>query len=81
MGIKERWEGFAPLPEDIKSRLSILIPLFAKERILLAYLFGSLGKGEGGEDADLALLPKGKGLVGLREKIWELLGTHKGSMW
>ena len=51
MGIKERWEGFAPLPEDIKSRLSGLMPLFVKEGILLAYLFGSLGKGEGGEDA------------------------------
>jgi len=56
MSIWERWRRFRPLPEDIQRRLTNLKPLFAKEGILLAYLFGSLCRGKDGEDVDLALL-------------------------
>ncbi len=77
MSIKERWKGFEPLPKNIKERLAALKPLFREEGILLVYLFGSLNRGRGGEDVDLAFLPPGEGMGGLRPKIWKALGTER----
>lgn len=45
--------------------------------MLLVYLFGSILRGETGEDVDLAVLMKEGGQEGLREKIVEGLGTER----
>ena len=85
MGIAERWKRFAPLPPETESRLERLGPLFEREGVLLAYLFGSLGQGKQGDDVDLAVLvqntpstePSDGAAFGLREPICELLGTER----
>jgi len=76
MAIKERWKRFKPLPEDIREKVSNLAPLFEGEGVLLAYLFGSLVRGEG-DDIDLAVLVNKDDLSNLRERIWEALGTQR----
>jgi len=76
MGIRERWQRFRPLPQDIKLRLSKLKSLFEKENILLCYIFGSSAR-RAGEDIDLALLPQKASIVGLRKKICEILSTER----
>ena len=40
----------------IDQKLAQLVPLFEKEEVLLAYLFGSLSRGQAGHDVDLAIL-------------------------
>lgn len=65
MSNPERWARHRPLPPDIDKRLENLTPLFKKEGVLLAYLFGSLaGKGEKTPrppgDVDLAVLTSEK---------------------
>ena len=85
MGIAERWKRFAPLPPETESRLERLGPLFEREGVLLAYLFGSLGQGKQGDDVDLAVLvqntpstePSDGAAFRLREPICELLGTER----
>lgn len=77
MGIKERWKGSKPLPEDIGERILNLAPLLEREGVLLAYLFGSLAHGERGEDVDLAILSGRDNFVRLMERIYELLNTQR----
>ena len=82
MGIAERWKGHKPLPQDIKSSLEKLTPIFEEEGVLLAYLFGSLANvDEVGErmahDVDLALLTKGEPAWKLWDTIAEALGTER----
>ncbi len=85
MGIAERWKRFAPLPSDMENRLERLGPLFDREGVLLAYLFGSLAQGKAGDDVDPAVLdqeaprtdPLSGGAFRLREPIVELLGTER----
>lgn len=77
MGIKERWKKFRPLPPGIRKRLDLLRPVFESEEILLAYLFGSLSRGQSGEDIDLAVFPGEKGIGTLRTTIYEILGTER----
>ena len=48
MGIPERWARFRELPPNIRQTVDQLIPLFEQEQVQLAYLFGSLSRGEGG---------------------------------
>jgi len=82
MGIPERWKGHSPLPEGIKSSLEELKPIFEREGVLLAYLFGSLAKnGEAGgkepHDVDLALLTEEKPAWKLWDEIAGALGTER----
>lgn len=83
MAILERWKGHRPLPEGIKSSLEELTPpIFEREGVLLAYLFGSLAKADDfGErephDVDLALLTKEKPAWKLWDEISLALGTER----
>lgn len=82
MGIPERWKGHEPLPEGIKCSLEELKPIFEREGVLLAYLFGSLAKsGEVGgrepHDVDLALLTEEKPAWKLWDEISLALGTER----
>jgi len=77
MGIAERWKRFQKLPPDIEQALQRLIPLFQREGVLLAYLFGSLGKGGRSQDVDIALLTGGAPAFRLRAAITECLGTER----
>ena len=77
MGIAERWKGFRELPVDIKQGLERLIPLFEQEGVILAYLFGSLARGQGGNDVDLAILVEDKPAFRLRDAIVDCLGTER----
>jgi len=81
MGIPERWKGHRPLPEGISVSLEKLKPIFEREGVLLAYLFGSLAKtgevsGREPHDIDLALLTKEKPAWKLWDAIAEALGTE-----
>jgi predicted nucleotidyltransferase len=80
----ERWTRYRPLPQDIEKRLENLVPLFEKEGVLLAYLFGSLAsKSEKLSrlrppgDVDLAILAKEGPAYGLFEAIANILGTDR----
>jgi predicted nucleotidyltransferase len=82
MGIAERWKGHKPLPQGITGSLEKLTPIFEREGVLLAYLFGSLAKAdEIGErephDLDLALLTKDQPAWKLWDEITEALGTER----
>ena len=77
MGIPERWRKFAELPSDIEKRLAQLIPLFAREEVLLAYLFGSLSRSQEGHDVDLAILTASEPAFRLRPAITSCLGTER----
>ncbi len=44
---------------------------------MLAYLFGSLGRGEEGNDIDLAILVRDAPAFRLREAVVECLGTER----
>lgn len=77
MSIPERWDKFSGLPSDIKHRLAQLIPLFEREGVQLAYLFGSLGQGQAGHDVDLAVLTRGEPAFWLRSAVTECLGTER----
>lgn len=75
MGIKERWNRYRPLPEDILERIESLGPFFRDKGIRLVYLFGSLVKGKG-EDVDIALLYDGDISV-VREELQKRLSTWR----
>ena len=77
MGITERWRGFRELPPDIEQALERLRPLFEREGVLLAYLFGSLSKGCMAQDVDLAILVQDAPAFRLRRAIAECLGTER----
>jgi predicted nucleotidyltransferase len=82
MGIPERWKGHKPLPQGITGSLEKLTPIFEREGVLLAYLFGSLANvDEVGErvahDVDLALLTKGEPAWKLWDEIAEALGSER----
>lgn len=82
MGIPERWKGHRPLPQGVAGSLEKLTPIFEREGVLLAYLFGSLAKaGEVGgrepHDIDLALLAKEKPAWKLWDEIAEALGSER----
>lgn len=77
MGIKERWRGYKPLPEDIKDRLQTLTTVFERNGVLLVYLFGSFVSSEKANDIDLAVLMKGETLADLRREVWDALGTER----
>ena len=82
LGIPERWNKHRPLPPDIEALLGNLGPFFKKEKVLLAYLFGSLaGKGIKVQrtpgDVDLALLTKEGPAYVLQDALVELLCTDR----
>lgn len=77
MGIKERWNRFEPLPENIREKLHLLNSLFESEGILLAYLFGSLARRKVGEDVDLAFLAEKRDGVNLRQRMSDIIGTER----
>ena len=77
MGIAERWKRFPALPQDIEEALGRLTPLFEREGVLLAYLFGSTRQGQAGQDVDLAILRGDGPVFRLREAIMEALGTQR----
>jgi predicted nucleotidyltransferase len=82
MAIPERWKGHRPLPPEIKSSLEELTPIFEREGVILAYIFGSLAKtgdaaGRGPQDVDLALLTREKPVWKLWDEIADALGTDR----
>lgn len=77
MGNKERWKRFRDLPPDIELAVAQLNEVFKRENVRLAYLFGSLGKGEQAHDVDLALLTDDQPAFRLREAITSHLGTER----
>ena len=77
MGVRDRWKGFAELPDEVERSLRDLDELFARSGVQLAYLFGSLGRGESSHDVDLALLGGPKPVFELRQAIAERLGTQR----
>jgi len=77
MSIAERWKGFRELSPDIKGAMERLTPLFEREGVQLAYLFGSLSRGQRGHDVDLALLVQDAPAFRLREAVVECLGTER----
>ena len=77
MSIAERWKKFRELPPDIEQALGRLTPLFEREGVLLAYLFGSLSRGRAGQDMDLAILVRDTPAFHLREAITGCLGTER----
>jgi predicted nucleotidyltransferase len=77
MGIVERWKELPELPPDIRSRLERLIPLFEREGVVLAYLFGSLAERENAGDVDLALLRQSDSVFALWAAIVDRLGTER----
>jgi len=77
MGVRDRWKGFAEPPDEVERSLRDLDGLFARCGVQLAYLFGSLGRGESPHDVDLALLGGPKPVFELRQAIVERLGTQR----
>ncbi len=77
MGIAGRWRRCRPLPAGIAAALEALEPLLVREGVLLAYLFGSLGRGQPGQDVDLAILARDAPAYRLRDKIAAALGTER----
>lgn len=77
MSIPERWTRFSKLPPNIGRKLTQLIPLFEKENVLLAYLFGSLSRGQAGHDIDLAILAQSEPAFRLRAAITNCLETER----
>ncbi len=75
MGIKERWDRYKPLPEDILDKINGLAPFFKDKDVKLAYLFGSLAHGKG-QDVDIALLYDGDISI-IREELQKRLGTWR----
>jgi predicted nucleotidyltransferase len=73
----ERWKGFRELPPDIEEALGRLTPLFERERVVLAYLFGSLSRGQAGQDVDLAILVEDAPAFRLRRAVADCLGTER----
>lgn len=77
MSIPERWTKFRGLSPNINQKLTQLIPLFEKEGVLLAYLFGSLSQGQAGHDVDLAILTRSGPAFRLRAAIANCLETER----
>jgi predicted nucleotidyltransferase len=77
MGIAERWKGFRALSPDIVPALERLVPLFEREGVVLAYLFGSLSREQRGQDVDLAILVRDMPAFRLRQAISDCLGTER----
>jgi predicted nucleotidyltransferase len=77
VSIVERWTKFRELPHNINQRLARLIPLFKKEEVLLAYVFGSLSRDQTGHDVDLAILTRTGPAFPLRAAITDCLGTER----
>jgi predicted nucleotidyltransferase len=77
MAIKERWKGFAELPDEIEQRLDQLPPVFEQHGVKLAYLFGSLSRGGAANDVDLAVWSSALPAYRLREPVVNCLGTER----
>ena len=77
MSIPERWARFRELSTNINQKLTQLTPLFEKEEVLLAYLFGSLSQGQVGHDVDLAILTRSEPAFRLRAAITDCLETER----
>lgn len=77
MGIAERWLRFKPLPPDIRERPGLLKPVFRRDGVRLADLFGSLAAGREPDDVDLAVLPRNGDLSPLRQAIMKDLDTER----
>lgn len=77
MAIGERWRDRRPLPSDIGERLTRLEGLFRARGVRLAYLFGSLARGGGGDDVDLAVLMGRGSALELFGDLVRVLGTDR----
>jgi len=77
VSIPERWRRTRPLPADMSERIAALPALFSAGNVRLAYLFGSLARGDEGQDVDLALLTEEGPAFPWRERVVEFLGTER----
>ncbi len=79
MGVRERYGRQPPLPSDVAHRLEGSAALFRRHPVRLAYLFGSLARGDpGAADVDLAVLPdEGLSWHLLYAELSETLGTDR----
>lgn len=76
MGVKEKYKNFPPLPKNIKEKLENLKEVFIKNKVKIAYLYGSIIKEENPEDVDLAVLLEGD-YFALFEDLKEVLNTQR----
>ncbi len=79
MGVRERHAMSRPLPPDLARRLERLEAVFRRHPVRLAYLFGSLARGDPqAADVDLAIMPgEGLSLRALYADLSEALGTDR----
>jgi len=79
MGVRERYGRQPPLPLDVARRMESLPDLLRRHPVRLAYLFGSLARGDpGAADVDLAVLPdEGFSWPLLYAELSEALGTDR----
>jgi len=54
MGVKEKYKNFPTLSKDIKEKINNLKEVFIKNKVKIAYLFGSILKEENPEDIDIS---------------------------
>jgi uncharacterized protein YutE (UPF0331/DUF86 family)/predicted nucleotidyltransferase len=79
MGVRERYAHQPPLPSDVAQRMESLPDLLRRHPVRLAYLFGSLARGDpDAADVDLAVLPdEGFSWPLLYAELSEALGTDR----
>ena len=76
MGVKEKYKNFPTLSKDIKEKINNLKEVFIKNKVKIAYLFGSILKEENPEDIDIAVILEGD-YFRLLEDIKEFLNTQR----
>ncbi|MCX7845547.1 MAG: nucleotidyltransferase domain-containing protein [Dictyoglomaceae bacterium] len=76
MSVKERYSNISPLSKDIKEKINNLIFIFEKNKVKLAYLFGSVLYKEVPEDVDIGVFFEGDYFELLKE-LKEYLNTER----
>lgn len=76
MTVKEKYINLPPLPKDIKEKIYNLDYIFKKNKVKLAYLFGSILRREDPEDIDIGVLMEGDYLK-LLDDLTSFLNTHR----
>ncbi len=76
MGIREKYKNIPPLPKNIKEKIQDLETIFKRNKVKIAYIFGSFLNREDPEDIDIGFLSDGD-YFGLYEDMKKLLNTER----
>lgn len=76
MTIKEKYINLPSLPKDIKEKINNLEDIFKKNKVKLAYLFGSILYRENPEDVDIGVFLEGD-YFKLLEDLKSFLSTQR----